>query len=509
LAVAVKDGKVKALVPPEAIPLWQRHCREVVDLKGAHLYPGFTESHGHLTGFGQTLETVDLTGTTRFSQVVERIAQRAKEVPPGQWILARGWDQNLWPEKEFPHHALLSQAVPHHPVLARRVDGHAVLVNQRALELAGLGPETPDPPGGTIVRDRQGLPTGVLVDAATQLVERLVPPPDEETLARWQFAAARKLVSLGFTAIHDAGTRRQELASLRKLAASGQLPLRVYVMLDGSDPALLAQEMAKGVQQQGLLTVRAVKLYADGALGSRGAWLSQAYSDAPGHVGLSVTPLSRLQEVVTEAAAAGYQPCIHAIGDEAVHQVLQLLREVLGEKAPRLRPRIEHAQVVRPEDLPAFAQLGVVASVQPTHCTSDMPWAPARLGPQRIFWAYRWRSLLEAGAKLCLGSDVPVENPDPRLGLWAATTRKTPEGFPPQGWNPQEKLSPQEAVAGFTQWAAWAAFEENTRGRIAPGFWADFTVFDRDVTKEDGMLTAQLLRTVVGGQDVFVARSGP
>lgn len=508
--VAVKEGKIVALVPPGEASRWQKKAKEVVGLAGAHVYPGFTESHGHLTGFGLALETVDLTGSGSFQEVVRRIAAKAAALPRGSWVLARGWDQNLWPEKEFPHHRELSQAVPEHPVLARRVDGHAVLVNKKALELSGITGATPDPAGGQILRDHKGEPTGVLVDAATDLVERVVPPPSLEELARRQLLAAQKLAELGYTAMHDAGTDARELAVLRQLVEKGQLPIRVYVMLNGSDPQLLSQELAKGVQrdERGMLTVRAVKLYADGALGSRGAWLSQPYSDAPGHVGLSVTPLPRLKEVVVQAAAAGFQPCIHAIGDEAVHQVLNLYQEVLRAKSASLRPRLEHAQVVRPEDVPRFAQLGVIASVQPTHCTSDMPWAPSRLGPERILWAYRWRSLLAAGGRLCLGSDVPVEDPDPRLGLWAATTRKTTQNLPEHGWNPEERLSTAEAIAGFTSWAAYAAFEENQRGQIAPGYFADFTVFDRAL-EGDAVLSARLLRTVVGGVDVFVARGGP
>ncbi len=510
LEIAVKDGKIVALVPPGQAPRWQKKAKEVVDLSGAHVYPGFTESHGHLTGFGLVLETVDLRATASFQEVVKLLAARAAQLPPESWVLAWGWDQNLWPDKSFPHHQELSQAVPHHPVVARRVDGHAILVNRRALQLAGITAATPDPPGGQILRDGKGEPTGVLLDAAADLVQRVLPPPSLHDLNRRQLRAAEKLAALGFTAIHDAGTDAQELESLRQLVGKGSLPIRVYVMLDGSNPQLLSHEFAKGVQrdQQGMLTVRAVKLYADGALGSRGAWLSQPYSDSPGHSGLAVTPLSRLREVVAQAASAGFQPCIHAIGDEAVHQVLNVYQQILEGRGRHLRARIEHAQVVRPEDVPRFAQLGVIASVQPTHCTSDMPWAPARLGAERILWAYRWRSLLSTGARLCLGSDVPVENPDPRLGMWAAMTRKTPENQPPGGWNPQERMTLSEALSGYTTWAAYAAFEENQRGRIAPGFFADFTVFDRAL-EEDAVLSAQVVRTVVAGADVFVARGGP
>jgi len=510
VAVAIHGGRIQALVPAAAEPLWRRHAREVVELGGAHVFAGFTESHAHLTGLGLALETVDLGGASSYEEVVNRLAAKARELPPGSWVQGRGWDQNLWPERAFPTHQALSAAIPDHPVLARRVDGHAVLVNRRAMELAGIDRTTPDPPGGQILRDPSGEPTGVLVDGAVALVEHVLPRPSKDDIARRQMAAAAKLASLGFTAIHDAGTSAAELQVLRELAASGKLPIRVYVMLAGHDAALLAREFARGVQvdPDGLLTVRAVKLYADGALGSRGAWLSAPYADAPGHYGLEVTPLAKLAAVVEAAKQAGFQPCIHAIGDRAVHEVLNLYQRLLGPGSP-LRPRIEHAQVVAPEDVPRFASLGVIASVQPTHCTSDMPWAPARLGGERILWAYRWRSLLAAGAQLCLGSDAPVEHPDPRLGLWAATTRRSPQGVPPEGYNPQERLTPEEAVAGYTSWAAWAAFEEAYRGRIAPGYLADLTIFDRDITQEGEMLAARVLRTVVGGKDVYLAGSGP
>jgi len=288
--------------------------------------------------------------------------------------------------------------------------------------------------------------------------------------------------------------------------------VRVYAMLDGSDDQLLDAEFAAGprVGRDGMLAVRAVKLFADGALGSRGAWLAQPYSDEPTVRGLEVTPEARLVDVMRRAAKAGFQPCAHAIGDAAVTRVLDLYERELGPNGKTLRPRIEHAQNVRPADVPRFAALGVVASVQPTHCTSDMPWAPARLGPERIAWAYRWRSLLAAGARLCLGSDVPVESPDPRLGLWAAVTRRTPQGTPAEGWNLPEALTPAEAVAGYTSWAAYAGFEEDWRGTVVAGNAADLTVLDRDLEGEGAaaILQAKVLRTVVAGRDVFVARSG-
>jgi predicted amidohydrolase YtcJ len=512
LEIAVEAGRIVALVPPASAGAWRRAAAEVVDVSGAHLYPGFTESHGHLVGYGASLEQVDLRDTASFQDVVERVKRAAAAVPPGTWVLGRGWDQNRWPDKSFPSNATLSAVVPDHPVLLRRVDGHAVVTNARGLALADITAATKDPPGGRILRDRTGAPIGVLVDTAADLLAGAVPAPTAADIERRVLLACKALAAFGITEFHDAGTSRAELAVLRKLEGEARLRVRVYVMLDGGDDELLDGEFAAGPQvgRDGMLAVRAVKLFADGALGSRGAWLSQPYSDELGTHGLEVTPGARLAEVIRRAAKAGFQPCVHAIGDAAVNRVLDLYERELGPGGATLRPRIEHAQVVRPADVPRFGALAVIASVQPTHCTSDMPWAPARLGPERVAWAYRWRSLLSAGARLCLGSDVPVESPDPRLGLWAAVTRRTPQGTPPGGWNPSEALTPAEAVAGYTSWASYAAFEENWRGTLVAGNAADFTVLDRDLEKGAAakILQVSVLRTVVAGRDIFVARSG-
>ncbi|MBP7797530.1 MAG: amidohydrolase [Thermoanaerobaculaceae bacterium] len=512
LEVAIEAGRIAALVEPEDVSGWQRRAGEVVALEGAHVYPGFTEAHAHLTGIGAALEQVDLTGATSLEEVIARAQAAATKQPAGTWVVGRGWDQNLWPDKSFPHHGGLSAAIPAHPVALRRVDGHAVLTNARGLATAGITRETVDPPGGRIVRDGHGEPTGVLVDAAEELLDRVLPNPSPSTIERRMLAAAAHLASLGHTSVHDAGTTRDELAVLRKLQAQGTLGVRVWVMLDGGDDTLLDAELANGpqVSADGMLSVRAVKLYADGALGSRGAWLSAPYSDDPATSGLEVTPLARLSEVVRRAAHAGFSPSIHAIGDAAVRRVLDVFEQQLGD-TPGLRPRVEHAQIVAPADVPRFAALGAIASVQPTHATSDMPWAPERLGPERTAWAYRWRSLLAAGARLALGSDAPIESSDPRLGIWAAVTRQTPDGQPPEGWNRDEALTVAEAIAGYTEWAAYAGGEEGWRGRLAPGFAADLTVLDRDleVGPPASILQARVVRTVVAGRDMFVGGSTP
>ena len=508
LEIAVRQGRILALVDPGEAAPWRRSAAAVVDLAGAHVYPGFTEAHGHFAGYGAALEQVDLVGTASLAEVVARVRAAVQGIPPGEWVLGRGWDQNDWSDKDFPTADELSRAIPDRPVLLRRVDGHAVLVNAAALKLAGIDATTPDPPGGRILRDAKGQPTGVLIDVAAEKLGVVLPHPTAGAIERRYLLAGRRLASLGITEIHDAGTSRPELAVLRRMQRAGTLPVRVYVMLDGSDDELLAAELAAGrsLTGDGMLAVRAVKLYADGALGSRGALLTDPYSDEPGRCGLEVTGEARLVEVVRRAGEAGFQPCTHAIGDAAVKRVLDVYGCALDTDA-KLRPRVEHAQIVRPEDVPRFAALGAIASVQPTHCTSDMPWAPARLGGERIAWAYRWRSLLAAGARLCLGSDVPVESPDPRLGLWAAVTRRTPAGTPPEGWNLPEALTIAEAIAGYTTGAAYAAFEEAWRGTLAPAFAADLTVIDRDLAAvpPQDILRARILRTVVGGRDVYVA----
>jgi len=508
LEIAVREGRIVALVEPSAASPWRRSAAEVVDLAGAHVFPGFTEGHGHYAGFGAALEQVDLVGTASLDEVIARVREAAREVAAGEWLRGRGWDQNDWPEKEFPARDMLTAAFPDHPVALRRVDGHAILVNARALALAGISASTPDPPGGRILRDAGGRPTGVLVDAAADRINAVIERPTPEAIERRFLLAGRRLAALGYTSIHDAGTSRTELEVLRRMQRQGNLPVRVYVMLDGSDDELLAAELAAGrsLSADGMLAVRAVKLLADGALGSRGALLTDPYSDEPGSRGLAVTDEERLAEVVQRAGGAGFQPCTHAIGDAAVKTILDVYACALAPDSG-LRPRIEHAQIVRPEDVERFARLSVIAAVQPTHCTSDMPWAPTRLGPERTPWAYRWRSLAAAGVRLCLGSDVPVEDPDPRLGVWAAVTRRTPAGTPAGGWNAAEALTAAEAIAGFTSGAAFAAFEEGWRGTIAPAFAADLTVVDRDLTAvaPEEILTARILRTVIAGRDAFVA----
>ncbi len=505
-SILVRDGRIAAVGTLEE--LGAGRDAEIVELGGAHVLPGLCDAHLHFTGYGRSLEEVDLNGATSFEEVVHRAREAAADLPPGAWLTGRGWDQNLWPGEAFPDRAALDEAIPDRPVLLRRVDGHAAVANARALELAGVDRDTPDPDGGRILRRPDGTPTGVFVDEAMGLLFRVVPPPDDATLERWMLRSARALAAMGFTQVHDAGTTARELRVLRRLEAGDRLPIRVYVLLDGSDAALLGRELPRGPSLgRRMLRIGGVKLYADGALGSRGALLGEDYTDDPGNRGLAVTPAGALRSTIHAASRAGFQVGIHAIGDEGVHRVLDLYAELGPATCRRLRHRVEHAQIVRPGDVPRFARLGVVASIQPTHCTSDMPWAPDRLGPDRIAWAYRWRSLADAGAVLAGGSDAPVEDPDPRRGLFAAITRQRPDGTPPGGWNPAERLTPAEALELFTTGVAWAGHCERWSGVVAPGFEADLTIVDRDPTTVEpaAIFGMKVLRTVIAGRDRWVS----
>lgn len=443
-------------------------------LRGGVVLPGLVDSHAHLSSLGKSLEQVDLTDLPSIAAVRTALAPAVKGAQP--WIYGRGWDQNDWPGKAFPTAADLD-ALTDRPIVLTRIDGHAIWVNSAALKAAGVTAKTPDPPGGKILRDAQGNPTGVLLDEAMAMVRSKQPAPGPADIRRWIIRAIAECHRVGLTGVHDAGTSAADLAVLRALEAEGKLPLRVYTMLLPDDAAL-APVFAAGPTGGPFLDVRAVKMFADGALGSRGAWLKEKYADAPGH-GIPITHGPTLKKQVERFFAAGFQVGVHAIGDAAAADVLTAFESVLRPGMDR-RFRMEHAQIVSPADQQRMARLGVIAMVQPTHATSDMPWAEARLGPTRIRHAYAWRSLLKAGVRLSLGSDFPVERPSPIDGLSSAVTRQNRNGEPAGGWYPEEALTAAEAVRGFTADAAFAGFAEKRRGRIQPGFDADFTVLSAD-----------------------------
>jgi hypothetical protein len=481
----------------------------VHDARGATVVPGLIDAHAHLMGLGYALMRADLVGARSPAEVIARLQAFAATLPPDAWLLGRGWDQNDWPEKSFPTAADLDAAFPTRPVWLERIDGHAGWANTAALKQVSrdfAGDWQPE--GGQVVR-ADGRPTGVFIDAAAEIVNGIVPPPDEayrtEALRRALGAAA----SVGLTGVHDMGTSSADLDLFRRQADEGRFTLRVVAYADG-DADALEQRCRTGPYRHasGRVRMAGVKFYADGALGSRGAALLEPYDDDHGNRGILVTPPEKLLAGMQKARRCGLQAATHAIGDRGNRLVLDDYARVLGKDATTdHRWRIEHAQIVSLEDIPRFAPLRVIASMQPTHATSDMPWAEARVGRERLAGAYAWRRFAEAGTRLALGSDFPVESADPRLGLYAAVTRQDLAGQPPGGWLPDQRLTPAEALRGFTADAAWAAFMEDEVGRLAPGLHADFVLLDADplTVAADRLPKIRVLSTWVDGTPVYSA----
>ncbi|HUP45636.1 MAG TPA: amidohydrolase [Thermoanaerobaculia bacterium] len=502
--VYVADGLIREIGP--AGSLAASHPRARVIATGGTILPGLTDAHAHLYGLGLALDTVNLTESTSVEEVMARVRDRAGATPAGEWILGRGWDQNDWPVKDFPKAADVDAVVSDRPVWLKRIDGHAGLANTAAMRAAGITAATPEPPGGRVLRDASGAPTGVFIDDAMDLVERVVPAVSFEQRKRRVLASAERIATNGLTEIHDAGADAETIRAVRELIDEGRFPIRVYAMLGDSAP-LLREWFGRGplMNYGGRLTVRSVKLYADGALGSRGAALLEPYSDDPGNKGLMLASIEHIVDVARRARQAGFQVNTHAIGDAGVRNVLDGYAAAGVEANDRFR--IEHLQVVAPDDFDRLVNLGVIASMQPTHGTSDMYWAEHRLGPTRVRGAYAWRSVLESGGRLALGSDFPVEEVSPWLGIHAAVTRQDRKNWPEGGWYPDQRLTLAEAIRGFTIDAAYAAFEEESRGTIEPGKLADLTIVKDDVfaTPPAALDDVTVLYTVVGGQIVYTA----
>lgn len=473
----------------------------------AFVMPGLQDAHGHLLGLGTSLAEVDLVGTASFDEVIARAVAKAATQPAGTWILGRGWDQNDWPDTAMPHHRALSAAIPDHPVWLVRVDGHAGLANQKALQQANVTRDSVVGGGGEILRDGNGEPTGVLVDDAMAAIRP--PAPTVAQIRERLLAAQRECLRHGLTCVHDAGVDATTLQAMVDLHREGKWWLRTYVLLDPNERELIA----RGPWQtpDGRIVVRAVKAYADGALGSRGAALLADYTDAPGKRGLVSMPKGSIQVLAQFCADHEMQLCMHAIGDAANRAVLDAYTAVKtnGERAAgRLRFRIEHAQVLADDDFGRVRDLGVLPSMQPTHLTSDMPWAGQRLGPERLAGTYAWTRFHRLGVIVPFGSDFPVESVDPRRGLFAAVTTRPLVGGPAAGFRPEQRLSRELALRGFTLHAAHGMFAEARLGTIERGKVADLTVFDRDLRtcSDDELLTAKVLLTVVGGQVVYDGR---
>ncbi|HEX5693444.1 MAG TPA: amidohydrolase [Arenimonas sp.] len=505
------DAQGRVLAAGKARDLAQRFPEATRhDAGAATVVPGLVDAHAHLMNLGFALLRADLVDAASKGDVIARLKAFEATLPEGAWLLGRGWDQNDWPGKQFPTAADLDAAFPDRPVWLERVDGHAGWANSAALravekDLSGDW----QPEGGRILRDDAGKATGVFIDTAAAFVDAVVPPPDDALRAEALARALQASVAHGLTGVHDMGVSLADLRLMRGFADAGKLPLRISAYANGDAEALDALcAMGPYEHAAGRLTMRGVKFYVDGALGSRGAALIEDYSDEPGHRGLLVTEPAAYAAGVAKARDCGIQPASHAIGDRGNRIVLDTYAQVLGNDAGGdHRWRVEHAQVVHRNDLPRFASLNVIASMQPTHATSDMPWAEARIGRERLYGAYAWQRLRALGVPLALGSDFPVESVDPRLGLYSAVTRQDLEGQPSGGWLPGQKLSPEQALHGFTAGAAFASFDENRVGRLAPGFHADFVVLGADPLAVDpkNLPEMKVVSTWVDGKPVYTA----
>lgn len=532
-AFAVRGSRIVAVGTTQDIQN-QYTSQNVIDAQGKAVLPGFIDAHAHVMGLGQSLHELNLFGTTSQQQIAGLVAAKAKQLKPGEWIRGRGWDQNDWGsgtgQKPFPTAASLDDAAPNNPVILSRVDGHAIWVNSAAMRLAERANDLSIAvEGGQVIRDRAGKPTGVFVDNAESFIRSVVPEYSVEEKVRLYQLAFRECLRLGITGVHDMGIDAVDFNIYRWLSETNAMPLRIYALIGGGGTFLNDMLIAGPYEDRvnRMFALRGIKLYLDGALGSRGAALIEPYSDDPDHRGLITTPPDSVRVMAEQGLANGFQIAIHAIGDRGNNIALNAIEAASRrhpEEAKHARMRIEHAQVIAPEDIPRFKRLNVLPSMQPTHATSDMYWAQARLGPERILGAYAWRSLLQDGNIIPSGSDFPVELPNPLHGFYAAVTRRDKEGIPmhaddvidrfqlsPEGikdpalfdggWYAGQRMTREEALRSFTIWGAYAEFMEHEKGSITPGKLADFIILSKDImTIEPAeILTAETEMTVVGG----------
>lgn len=506
-AVAVRGGRVVFVGSSSDAKQRGGPGTRVVDLLGATVVPGLVDSHTHVVGLGEAESRADLSGVATETEAVARAAAWAARIPKGEWVVGWGWDEGAWANR-YPDARLLSERIPDHPVVLLGLHSFAVWANRLALEKAGVTSDTQPPEGGEIRKDARGEPTGILLNRATTLVTAAVPPPSDEQYLGLVRAGLQRMARDGYVAVHEAGADARLMRTLERLDQEGELPVRVYAMLSARDTELCRAWLRRGPDAGDgrMLATRSVKAFYDGALGSRGARLLADYSDRPGHRGVAGTGYGFDQALVAEMMKAGFQAAIHAIGDAGNRETLDFIERVVGS-APAMRAarhRIEHAQVLDPADIPRFARLGVIASMEPPHCVEDKAWAEARLGPERVKGAYAWRSLRLAGARLAFNSDLTGSDHDIFYGLHAAITRRDKKLEPAGGWQPQQRMTPEEALRGYTSWNAYAGFREDDTGRIAPGRFADLTVMDLDPlalgeTDPGGLLKGRILMTIVAG----------
>jgi len=472
----------------------------IINLEKGVVYPGFMDSHLHLLWYGKAMEILDLVGTKSAAEVTHIVANAYNGSK--RWIIGRGWDQNDWEIIQYPNKESLDKVAVDQPVYLHRIDGHAIWVNSNVLSICGIDRNTADPIGGKILRDSSGNPTGVFIDNAMDLIKRFVPDNGKNDKRRQIINAVRKLNQFGLTTIHDAGTDIETVHILKELIAQEQLTIRVNAMLNNKSEDY-QEFLSKGPEiTDKFLSVRTVKIYFDGAMGSRGAALLEPYADDPKNIGLNLTDEKKITEKVNQFNAAGFQVAVHCIGDRANRLALDIFE---GAGNQNSRNRIEHAQIIHSDDLPRFFDLGIIPSMQATHCTSDMYWIDERLGDERLHEAYPWQSLLQTGSIIPGGSDAPVEIPNPLLGIHAAVTRQDTSGWPTGGWQSNERMTIDQALASITSWAAYSMFAESYLGKIEPGYMADFTVLSQDLSTIDPaqISSVNVHFTIVNGKVVY------
>jgi hypothetical protein len=513
-AIAIKDDKILAVGSTEDIESYKGKDTKEIDLQGKTAVPGLIDSHIHFPLLGKRTKQLFLDQTTSFEQVLDIVADQVKKAKPGEWITGRGWHTVYWEEKAFPDNTALNKISPDNPVFLVGMAIHAALVNEKALQLAGITKETLDPPGGQILKNPQsGQPTGILLEKAQALVSNLFPPETDELIKENIKLSIQTALKMGLTEVHDAGVGHEIIKVYKELLEENELDIRLYVMFLVPDGGRILEEYIMNPPEIGLgsdkLTLRCIKVFVDGALGARGAALIEPYSDSPEDRGLIRNSEEEIYKVVSKSLKAGYQVAIHAIGDRGNRIVLNAIERTLKETPNEdHRVRIEHAQILSPEDIPRFSRLGIIPSMQPIHCPMDMGFTEVRVGPERVKGAYNWKTLLDSGARIAGGSDTPafpVDYTNPLWGIYAAVTRQDTEGNPPGGWYPEERVTRLDALKMFTINAAYAAFEEDIKGSLAPGKLADLTILSKDILSipESEILETEVLMTIVGGRVVY------
>lgn len=487
----IKDGKIESIN--------QRvYSAKTIDLKGATVIPGFIDAHYHLANLGKFLENLNIVGLKSPTKIADLIKENLVKFPKGTWILGRGWDQSLWENKEFPYSKILDEITEDYPIALTRIDGHALWANKQARQISGYEDNPDIVPGGEVINDC------IFIDNAMSAIKKFIPKPSELDTTRFIEKAIKQTVANGITGVHDAWQDELIVNSINKLINKERFPIRCYGMLNGNDEEFLYSFLKNGKIENDRYTIRAVKAFMDGALGSRGACLFDEYSDDPGNFGLTLLSEQEFDTLARKCHHFGFQLCTHAIGDKCNKLVLDIYQKYLNGKN-NFRWRVEHAQMVRDEEIPQFVNNDILPSMQPSHCTSDMRWMDERIGTKRIHRISRWKSFLNAGLKIPGGSDCPIEKGNPILEFFSAVTRKSPENLNTESWQPQEKVNRVEALKMLTTWAAYGGFNENQRGRIQNGFDADLTILSQDLTacNEDKILQTEVLMTFVGGELVY------